>query len=323
MSNIEHPSILIDLGHVGDHGLPVLPDAWFQQELELCREWGLKLRCKENRVGLEFDAEQLVPYWIQKETPALAWNFLSVKGFFRTDSTNARALGLARHGAPSGTLVYAEEQTAGRGRNGREWFSPRGAGLYFSLIVRPGQPKNLWPLLTHAASVALAETLRDLSVPVPLNVEIKWPNDVLLSGRKCAGILLEMIASGAEEQAAIVGVGIDVRRGSVPEALSSEAVSIEEMAGGSVPRRLLLVKLLRQFQLRYMMFESGQHAELLETWKGLSSIWDGVPVWISEGSGRRKAVTAGINEMGALLVRFETGLLETLVAGDVSVRRAE
>jgi BirA family biotin operon repressor/biotin-[acetyl-CoA-carboxylase] ligase len=278
-------------------------------------------------VSLQFDHEQLVPYWIQKETAALAWNWLRVNGFFRTDSTNREAIELARHGSPSGTLVYAEEQTAGKGRKGREWFSPRGSGLYFSLILRPKQPREVWPIVTHVASIALADTLRELSdrksVPLDLDVDIKWPNDVLLSGKKCAGILLEMVPDENGEHAAVVGVGINVHEGSVPESLRSEAISIDEVAKTQVPRRQLLVRFLQNFQTSFMTFERGKHGEIVERWKSYSSMWDGVPIWIVEGETRRAAVTCGINEIGALLVRTPEGSVETLLAGDVSVRRED
>jgi BirA family biotin operon repressor/biotin-[acetyl-CoA-carboxylase] ligase len=325
MSNIKHPAILIDLGHVGENGLPLNPDPWFQEQLELCREWGIKLNISSGRVSLQFDHEQLVPYWIQKETAAIAWNWLRVNGFFRIDSTNREATELARLGTPSGTLVYSEEQTAGKGRKGREWFSPRGSGLYFSLVLRPKQPREIWPILTHVASIALVDTLRELSdrksIPVRLDLDIKWPNDVLLSGRKCAGILLEMVPGENEGHAAVVGIGIDVHEGSVPESLRSEAVSIDEMAMTQVPRRQLLVRFLQNFQTSYMTFERGNHRELLEKWKSLSSMWDGAPIWIMEGKTRRAAVACGINDIGALLVRTPEGAIETLMAADISVRR--
>ena len=325
MSNIKHPAILTDLGHVGKNGLPLNSDPWFLEQLEICREWGIKLNISNGRVSLQFDHEQLVPYWIQKETAAIAWNWLRINGFFRIDSTNREAVELSRLGTPSGTLVYSEEQTAGKGRKGREWFSPRGSGLYFSLVLRPKQPRDIWPILTHVASIALVDTLKELSdrksIPVPLDVDIKWPNDVLLSGKKCAGILLEMVPDENEDHAAVVGIGIDVHEGSVPESLKSEAVSIDEMARTQVPRRQLLVRFLHNFQTSYVTFERGNHRELLEKWKSCSSMWDGAPIWIMEGETRRSAVTCGINEIGALLVRTPEGSIETLMAADISVRR--
>jgi len=325
MSTLKHPALLIDLGHVGENGLPLNSEPWFQQQLALCREWGFQLKSSDGRVQLQFDREQLVPYWIQQETPAIAWDWLRINGFLRTGSTNSEALEMARHGAPGGTLVYAEEQTAGKGRLGHTWFSPARAGLYFTLILRPSQPRNFWPLLTHVASVALVQTLKSLSidnlVSHPLDIDIKWPNDVLLSGKKCAGILLETISAEGGNHAAIVGLGINVHLGSVPESLSAEATYLDEMTQIIIPRRHLLVRFLHQFQLVYMIFENGRHTELLERWKSMSSMWDETQIWITEGELRRSAVTCGLNEVGALLVRNAEGTVETVLAGDISVRK--
>jgi BirA family biotin operon repressor/biotin-[acetyl-CoA-carboxylase] ligase len=324
MPNIKVPSILIDLGHVGTNGLPLNSDPLFQHELEICKEWGFRLKITGDRVSLEFDQEQLVPYWIQKEAAPVIWDFLRVHGFLRVDSTNNEALRIAHQGAPAGTLVYAEEQTAGKGRFDRNWFSPPKSGLYCSLILRPEQPKTHWPLLTHAASVALIETLKSLSdkslMPHPLDMDIKWPNDVLLSGKKLAGILLETTGEERANQALVLGVGINVHKGSCPESLASEAICLDEAAGATVPRRRLLVQFLYHFQLAYRLFETGEYAELLERWKNLSSMWNEVPVWINETGARRAAVTCGLNEMGALLVRTEQGTVETIMAGDIRIR---
>jgi hypothetical protein len=193
MTKLIYPAILTDLGHVGENGLPLNYEPWFQQELELCREWGFQLRISEKRVYLRFDQDQLIPYWIQKD-------WLRVNGFLRLESTNSEAIEMVRQGAPTGTLIYAEEQTAGKGRKGRVWFSPPQTGLCFTLVLRPSQSTNFWPLLTYVASIALADTLKELSdnriIPHSLDIDLKWPNDVLLSGKKCAGILLEMVSSG-------------------------------------------------------------------------------------------------------------------------------
>jgi BirA family biotin operon repressor/biotin-[acetyl-CoA-carboxylase] ligase len=325
MSTIKHPEILIDLGHVGDNGLPLNSEPWFQHEMELCRQWGFRLEIADGRVRLRFDHDQLVPYWIQREAPAIAWDWLRVNGFLRAESTNSEACELARQGAPHGTLIYAEEQTAGKGRKGRTWFSPPATGLYFTLIVRPVQPRKFWPLLTHAASLALVEALKALSdgnlIPHPLEIDLKWPNDVLLSGKKCAGILLETVPTGGESHAAVVGLGINVHPGSVPESLAAEAACVDEMAQTFVPRRQLLVQFLHHFQLCYLMFERGNHAELLQRWKRTSSMWDGAQIWIIEGDLRRPAVTCGLDEIGALLVRTAEGPVEAVLAGDIRVRR--
>ncbi|NLV30811.1 MAG: biotin--[acetyl-CoA-carboxylase] ligase [Acidobacteria bacterium] len=323
MSPIALPAVLTDLGHVGEAGLPLQNAPWFERELELCREWGFGLETIGDRVRLRPDPDALVPYWIQKETPALAWEWLRTHGFLSVDSTNREALELARRGAPGGSLVWAEEQTAGRGRMGRSWFSPRKTGLYASLVVRPACERERWPLLGHVAAVSLHDAISACVVGMAarkLDIDLKWPNDVLLGGRKCAGILLESIPDGEGAPAVVVGVGVDVHPGSVPADLEGEAVSVDEMAGRAVPRRLLLVTFLYHFQKGCRELEAGNFAGVLEGWKKRCTMWDGAPVWIHEGERRRAAVTCGLDEAGALLVRTEAGAVETLVAGDVRVR---
>lgn len=325
MTTIRYPSLLIDLGHVGPNGLPMSADPVFLQELEICKKEGFDLTIHNSTVSLGFDQNQMVPYWIEKETAAIAWEGLRVHGFLRIESTNDEAVDMARKGAPSGTLVFAEEQTKGKGRAGRRWFSPPKAGVYASLIVKPTQAQRYWPLLTHVASIALVDTVQSLSeltlLEKPPDIEIKWPNDVLISGKKCAGILLESVDRENGKSAAVVGLGVNVRRGSYPELLESEAVCLDEVVGRIIPRRKILVQFLNHFQEYYLLFEEGRHDELLRRWKAFSSMCDGVPIWINEGSRRRPAVTCGLNEMGALQVRTADGGHETLLAGDIRIRR--
>jgi BirA family transcriptional regulator, biotin operon repressor / biotin---[acetyl-CoA-carboxylase] ligase len=325
MSTLIHPAALISLGQAGEAGLPFSSDPEFQKELDLCRKWGFRLQTTDERIRLLYDQDQLVAGWMQRETPSIAWDCLRVNGFLRVDSTNSEALHLARREAPEGTLVYAEEQMAGRGRKKRIWYSPAGTGLYFTIILRPKSPLEFWPLLTHVSSIALVETLKDLAtskiIPSPLDIDLKWPNDVLLSGKKCAGILLESMLSDTGSPAAVVGLGINVRKGSVPEYLRTEAACLEEMAGVIVPRRQLLVQFLRHFQICYRMFEQGEYDKLLERWKSHSSMYDGVPVWMGDGATRREAITCGINEMGALLVRMPDGAVQTIYAEDIRISR--
>jgi BirA family biotin operon repressor/biotin-[acetyl-CoA-carboxylase] ligase len=309
MSRLKHPSVLIDLGRAGKKGLQLCDEHRFRNELELCKQWDFQLETAGDRVSLKYDQDQLVPYWIQQETPLIAWEWLNVIGFLSIESTNDEALAMARQGAGSGTLIYAEEQTAGKGRKGRTWFSPAKTGLYFSLVLRPTQRRKCWPLLTHAAAVALGEALRDLSeqhiIRHQLDIDIKWPNDILLSGKKCAGILLEATPAEGDNHAAVVGVGVNVRAGSVPDSLQAGATYLDAATHSSIPRRFLLVRFLYHLQLCLSLFERGQHVALLGRWKGMSSMWNGTRIWIGDGEQRRSGVTCGLNEIGALLVRME------------------
>lgn len=325
MSVLMHPPILNDLGHAGDTGLPTSINPTFQDALDLCSGWGYKIEAAGGRVRLLFDNEQLVSPWIERETPAIAWEKLQTAGYLRLQSTNTEAHILAEHGASEGTLVFAEEQTEGRGRQDRKWHSPSGTSLYCTLIVRPKQPRPFWPLLTHVASVALFRAFQELAVrklvPFPLDAEIKWPNDVLLAGKKCAGILLEALWGDGGNSAALVGFGINVHNGSVPADLADQATCVDEMAGTPVPRRQLLTLYLKHFQICYLMFEQGRHKEILDHWKSSSSMWEATQIYIGKGEGRREAITCGLNDLGALVVRTPDGKMETLYAEDVSVTK--
>lgn len=325
MSTLTYPSILDDLGRAGNTGLPLAANDRCLEELELCRRWGFNIAVSEGRARLIFDHEQIVRPWLEDETPAMAWDSLNVIGFLRLGSTNSEAHAIAERGAPEGTLVISEEQTGGRGRKDRAWHSPPSAGLYCTLILRPKQPQHSWPLLTHVASIAMVEAILELSdrniVPLPLDVDIKWPNDVLLSGKKCAGILLEVLWDSSKNPVTLLGFGVNVHAGSVPENLAGEATCLDAMAHTRIPRRLFLVLYLKHFQIWYLMFEKGMHERVLARWKQRSSMWNGVPVYIGRGEMRREAVTCGVNDLGALMVRDADGRMETIFAEDISISR--
>jgi BirA family biotin operon repressor/biotin-[acetyl-CoA-carboxylase] ligase len=326
MPSIAVPNILDHVASAGEAGVACPEARADRDDLELCKAWGIRFEISEGRVRLPFDRDQLVPIWIVDETPAVCWERLQVEGFFETSSTNEVALLRARQHATSGTLIYAESQTAGRGRKGSQWLSPPRTGLYFSLVLRPEQDPSRWALLTHTASVALAFALQELEqegfTVRPLNLELKWPNDVLLSGKKTAGILLETVGSCGTITAAVVGVGINVSHALLPANIQDRVTSVSEAAGVQIPRRRLLVRFLYHFQLEYDLFARGQHQTILEQWKRFSRMWRDTPVWIMENDQARPAVTAGLTESGALIIRGPDGAEEVILAGDVSIRRS-
>ena len=321
--DIEVPGILNDLAFAGEQGIPYPAEPSRVRELDLLRDWEFPLSMSAGSVCLRRNDDTMVPVWIQEETPAIAWDRLDVVGFLQTGSTNEEALQRCRRGSGHGLMVFAETQTSGRGRLGRSWFSPRGAGIYLSLVVQPGRPLAEWPILAMAASVALAQSLQELQARSDLEtpvIELKWPNDVLVSGKKVAGFLIETAQTETRWPAAVLGCGINVSAGAFPPDLANQATAVALETGLAVPRRRLAVRFLTHLQTGYNLMEQGRQAEILEMWKRLSTMWNEAPVSILEGSRRWNGVSCGLSENGALLVKNEAGVVVTLLAGDVSVR---
>jgi BirA family biotin operon repressor/biotin-[acetyl-CoA-carboxylase] ligase len=246
-------------------------------------------------------------------------------GFSEIGSTNDEALRRVREGAPTGLLVLAEHQTAGRGRKGRSWTSPPGSGLCFSLVVHPVFPRQHWPLLSLLTSVAVARAIEDIAARLEagrgglLRVDLKWPNDVLLSGRKAAGILIETADSPGGRGAVVIGVGVNVGIDSVPPGMEGSAASLSREAGVRVPRQALLVSFLQRFQEEYLLLERGERKAILDHWKARSSMWNGARIRVSEGDTWREATTCGLSDSGAIRVRLPDGSEQALMTADVSV----
>lgn len=293
-------------------------------ELALCLEWGYPVDLSGEEARLRRDPDTLVPAWIVEEAEPLLCGALRVIGFLELTSTNDEARRCAERGDAGGVLVYAESQTAGRGRMGRRWESPPHAGLYFTLMVRPEQPQAFWPLLTQVAAVALARTLKEIPyrrppVASPV-IDIKWPNDVLLYGKKTAGILLEVVSDREGCPAALVGVGVNVSTGWLPPELEETATSLREYSDRA-DRRKLLVRFLRHFDAGYAHFQSGSRSRILEQWMEHSSMSDGMQVEIRDGTRIMAGITCGLSDLGALRIRTPDGRIELIFAGDLRVVR--
>jgi len=229
-------------------------------------------------------------------------------------STNDVVAALAGEGAPHGTVVVAKRQTAGRGRHGNDWFSPFETGLYVSVLLR----RMTSPVLPLAAGVAVADTLRHTA---NLEVWLEWPNDVVAvtaagESRKVAGILTEATTVDGKLARVVVGIGINLREASWPAALVARAGSVEGVTGTCVDRDEVLIQLLAALSARCDDLECGGVADLLQRWESLAPSSNGTMVEWSVGSTRRRGVTEGLNEDGALIVRVGTGY-ECLVGGEV------
>jgi BirA family biotin operon repressor/biotin-[acetyl-CoA-carboxylase] ligase len=242
----------------------------------------------------------------------------AIHDFDSVPSTNQVALELAQKGAAHGEVVVAEEQTHGRGRRGRSWASPSGLNLSFSAILRPELPAARAPELTLVAAVALAETLRDAGA----ESLIKWPNDIQLEGKKCAGILTELTADQDAIQFVILGVGVNLNmtRKDFPPELLETAISVREVLGKKIPRALFAAALWTRLESWLDTHQAEGFGPIREVWKRLSSTL-GQEVLVKTERQELKGVAEDMDEQGGLLVRTAEGQLERVVAGDVEQLR--
>ena len=234
-----------------------------------------------------------------------------------TASTNDVAARLAESGAEEGTVVVADTQTAGRGRHGRVWLSPPGAGLYVSIILRPAGEvsgeANPAALLTLAAGVAIAEAVRAVT---GLPAEIKWPNDVLIGRRKLAGILAEAVVQGGTLQYIVLGFGLNLHPASYPAELASRVTSIEAETNRPADRALMLAEIVAAMGERYVDLRAGRFDAILSAWRQFASSLPGARVEWDSPAGIVRGRAEDIDRHGALLVRVG-GKLERVVAGEV------
>ena len=235
--------------------------------------------------------------------------------FDELPSTNDEAARLAELGAPEGTTVIASAQTAGRGRFGRTWFSPPGAGLYVSVVVRD---RRAAPYLSLAGGVAVADGIRAATA---LPVELKWPNDVVIDGgmgkrRKLAGVLAEGTTSAEGIQYVIVGFGINLLTAAYPPEIADRATSLESELGRPVERDLVLASTLAELDTRVVQLSAGEAAPLLTRWRALAPSAVGSAVEWDTPSGPRSGRTDGIDDDGALRVKTD-GTIERIISGIV------
>lgn len=230
-------------------------------------------------------------------------------------STNLEALKQAGDGAAQGLCVVAGEQTAGRGRRKRQWVSPRGAGLYFSIVLRPQLKQSMWPLLTLMAAVAVHDALL---AECQLETDIKWPNDILVNEKKLCGILAETVDT-ASGRAVVVGIGINLTQSAFPPELETIAMSVEA-ATGAKPELESVLKTLVSTVVKYyyVLNEANGSAEIIRSWCTRSSYCQGRLVRVTDSNETFVGTTRGLERDGALRVETDNGEIKVLRAGDVS-----
>jgi len=234
----------------------------------------------------------------------------------RVESTQTEVHRLASAGAPHGTLVAAEEQTAGRGRLGRVWLSPAGKGIWMSLLLRPPITVREAPQMTMVAAVALARTLRR---ETGTDIGIKWPNDLLApDGRKLCGILVESVGEDERVRHMAVGVGIDchLEEADYPPELKEKATSLSLATGRRFDRNALAGAFLREFDGLYRLYLTEGFAPVRALWESLS-VTIGRRIRHRSPDGWTEGVAERLDESGGLVVRTDAGKERTIAAGEI------
>lgn len=245
------------------------------------------------------------------------WAGQTIYYFDQIDSTNIRAKQLGEEGVPHGTLIVAGQQNAGRGRRGRTWESPPGVSIYMSIVLRPEMAPVKAPMLTLVMALSAADSLKECT---GLDVQIKWPNDIVLNGKKLAGILTEMSTEMEYINHVVIGVGINVNTGQLPEELEEKATSLRLETGRIIRRSEIIASIMKEFEGNYQLFIETQGLRQMQEKYNSLLINREKEVRILGVKEEYAAYALGINEKGELLVRRDNGEIEAILAGEVSVR---
>ncbi|MFD2612052.1 biotin--[acetyl-CoA-carboxylase] ligase [Paenibacillus gansuensis] len=298
-----------------------------------------KLQCSRTAVwkqirklkaqGYEFEAVPRLGYRLKQAADRIQAEMLqrdlttrtigrTIRMLDTVDSTQRVAREWVAAGAEEGSVVLAEGQTAGRGRMERKWHSPQGKGIWMSLILKPTVPIHFLPQLTLLTAVALCRAVKQT---IPVECGIKWPNDLLIGGRKTAGILLESSAEDERLRYVIAGIGVSVNltEEDYPPELREIATSLRIAAGHAVDRTELLQTFFKQFEDLYDLYLQQGFGPIRTLWEA-SSITIGRKVSVRSASGDITGLALGIDEHGALLLQLDDGNIKPVYSGDVEAR---
>jgi BirA family transcriptional regulator, biotin operon repressor / biotin---[acetyl-CoA-carboxylase] ligase len=311
---------------LAENGTIVISGARIAREIGVSRStvwrWVTRLRA----LGVKVRGRAATGYFLEQVPDILTADMLRqrlrgslfgkrIYHFFKTDSTNRVALELGHAGEPEGAVVIAEEQTAGRGRAGHTWHSERAAGIYATLLLRPRLAPVQAPLLTMMAGLSAHGAVQAVT---GLKVDLKWPNDLLINGKKVGGILTEMHAEPAQVRFVIVGIGINVNQEKFPGDLAGTSTSLRMETGKAQSRLEVLVQSLRQFERDYNELLKDGAASVVKRFEATSSYARGKRVRVTNGKESYTGVTAGLEDEGLLRVKRDSGETTTVIAGDVA-----
>lgn len=301
---------------------------------ELCEHFGVsrtavwKAIGQLKKEGYEIEAVQNRGYLLARENEMFGqhelesrmntrWAGHPVKFYDSLASTNLQAKLDAENGAKEGTLIIADMQTAGRGRKGRSWSSPAGTNVYFTLILKPDFDVALASMVTLIMGMAVAEGIRNTC---DVDAGIKWPNDIVINGKKVCGMLAEMSVEREYIHYIVIGTGINVGKQEFPAEIADIATSLWAECPEKVSRAELVVQVMKSFEFFYESFlQSGSLASLIEKYNELLINKDR-EVRVLDPKGEFRGIARGINETGELLVERTDGKLTEVYAGEVSVR---
>jgi len=249
------------------------------------------------------------------------WIGKKIHYFQEIDSTNSKAYQIASLGAKEGEIVIAESQKKGRGRLGRTWVSPPYLNLYLSIILRPNILPNQAPLITLLSAVATAEAIKRFS---GITLSIKWPNDILIDGRKLAGILNEINSEMDRINFVIIGIGININmdKNKFPKELRQKATSLKIETGKNVSRKELTCVLLKEIEDWYKIFLENGAQPIIEAWRKWADI-KGKMVKVSSFQETIVGRAIDIDSEGALIIEIEKGEFKKIIAGDVEYQDRE
>ena len=283
--------------------------------IEQLREVGVRVKGRPHTgYFLERVPDVLTPDLLRTELKGSLFG-KRIYHFFRTDSTNRVGMDLGYAGEPEGAVVLAEEQSAGRGRAGRSWHSERGTGIYATLLLRPKISPVQAPLLTMMAGLSAHAAI---FARTGLQVDLKWPNDLILNRRKLGGFLTEMYSDTTLVRFLVVGIGINVNQEKFPGQLSAIATSLRAETGTNQSRLELLARLLREFENDYNRFLREGASSVTMRFTKASSYAVGKRVRVTNGADNFTGITAGVGPEGLLQVEGEDGKVVTVIAGDVT-----
>ena len=305
----------------------VISGAKIAREIGVTRQqvwrWIQKLR----ELGVRVKGHPSSGYHIERTADILVPRLLShrlygtpfarrIYHFFKVDSTNTVAMHLGEEGEPHGAVVLAEEQTAGRGRAGRSWLSEKSAGIHCTVLLRPSMPPAHAPLLTLVAGLAARDAAAEELDGIP---DIRWPNDLLVGGRKFSGILTEMHAEPDRMHYAVIGIGINVNQTKMPAELEGIATSLRMETGKIHSRLELLIRLLGYLDRYYNQFLAEGAVPILRRFAEVSSYSQGKRVRITTATETFTGTTAGLESSGVLRVARDDGRgIEPVLSGDVA-----